>query len=253
MSGTHPTLYLLPHPTPNPAYLMAAQGEPWEIKFKRSLLVVLDLNGTLLVRKVRSSPICQSCTYANNAKNGSANFTPRPFVDQFLQYLCQNHFVVIWSSATPTNVMRMINKLFPTPDSRKCLIKMWSRNNLRLGEHYNKKVQVYKQLSWLWEDETLQDSFPGIGGYKWDQTNTVLIDDSLEKGAAEPFNLLKIDEFTMTEDGMRVDVLGQVAAYLERLRRFDNVSACIRQQPFRTLLDAGGRVFDWASVGVAAP
>lgn len=181
-------------------------------------------------------------------QTGSTSFTPRPHLEHFLQYALANHKVVIWSSAKPQNVYKMVNRLIPA-DQRHKVLQIWTRDHLRLGNHYNQKVQVYKQLSWLWNDAGIQNSFkPEFGGYRWDQTNTVLIDDTIEKAASEPYNLLKIDEFSITEDTLKVDVLGQVAAFLERLCRYDNVSACMHEGPYRTYLEENAETFHWASL-----
>lgn len=53
--GNPPTLYLLPHPQPDAAYMQLAKLPAGEINFKKTLLIVLDLNGTLLARKVSTT------------------------------------------------------------------------------------------------------------------------------------------------------------------------------------------------------
>ncbi|KAG9715446.1 hypothetical protein KCU90_g12097, partial [Aureobasidium melanogenum] len=90
-------------------------------------------------------------------------------------------------------------------------------------------VQVYKQLSWIWEDPTLQMNAP-LGG--WSQRDTVLVDDSVDKAAAEPHNLIEVDEFTNSAAQHENTTLLDVISYLERIRWFDNVSAEIRATPF---------------------
>jgi len=251
--GSSPKLYLLPHPKPDGLYMQLAKPPAREIIFKKTLLIVLDLNGTLLVRKVRTSVnVAQVPSIKPDSQTRSTSFTPRPHLEQFLQYALANHKVIIWSSAKPENVNKMVDNLL-SADQRQQVLRIWNRNQLNLGPHYNKKVQVYKQLSWLWNDIEVQRSFrPEFGGYRWDQTNTVLIDDTLEKAASEPYNLLKIDEFSITEDSLKVDVLGQVAAYLERLCWHDNVSACMRESPYRTYLEQDAEQFDWTRLGVHA-
>jgi hypothetical protein len=62
-----------------------------------------------------------------------------------------------------------------------------------------------------------------------------LIDDSLEKGRSEPFNLVEIPEFF--GDEMEIgEFLPQVHDFLNHLSMQSNVSACIRAQPFNALL-----------------
>lgn len=148
----------------------------------------------------------------------------------------------------------MVNQLF-NPAQREQLVKIWSREHLRLGAHYEAKVQVYKQLTWLWDDAEVQASFPRPSpefkvedgwkdppAAKWDQSNTVLIDDSVDKAASEPHNLLQIDEFTKENINDRTDVLGRVLAYLDGLKWEADVSSAMREQPF---VNGDGDEWDW--------
>ena len=151
---------------------------------------------------------------------------------------------MVWSSATRKNVQGMCDKLFEK-DQKDRLVAIWARDTLRLpAEAYNQKVQVYKQLSWVWRDIDVQTSSVSPDD-EWDQDNTVLIDDSVEKAASEPHNLIKIDEFEGTDEEKEMDVLGQVVEYLEKLRMEENVSAYIRETPF--VYDAD-KQFDWMEI-----
>jgi hypothetical protein len=87
---------------------------------------------------------------------------------------------------------------------------------------------VYKQLSWIWESD-IGSQNPDSG--LWDQTNTVLIDDSAKKAAAEPYNLVEIPEFNGKDE--EIDVLGQVLGHLQWLSLQPNVSNAIRRTPFK--------------------
>lgn len=235
-TGENPRQYLLPCPQPSESYLECANRPPRRLSSPKKLLIVLDLNGTLLVRSNRGS-----------------KYTPRPFVQKFLVYCLENHLLVVWSSARPHNVSPMVAQLF-TPEQHAKLVKVWSRDHLRLGVHFNAKVQVYKRLTWLWEDSEVQASFPSApfkveDGWKepplttmWDQTNTVLLDDSTEKAASEPFNLLRVDEFTQANKKDGDDVLGRVLVYLEDLKREADVSAAMRERPF---VNKEGAEWDW--------
>jgi hypothetical protein len=239
--GGNPRLYLLPRPKPSPSYLEQAQLSPRRLSNPKKLLIVLDLNGTLLVRSNRGS-----------------NYTPRPHVDKFLAYCLEHHALIVWSSARLQNVTAMVAQLF-TAEQRKKLVKIWSRNDLRLGKHFDAKVQVYKQLTWLWEDPEVQASFPMPAtlpfrfedGWKdslptkWDQTNTVLLDDSVDKAASEPHNLLQVDEFTKENIGNGEDVLGRVLAYIEDLKWEADISAAMRARPF---VNGQGEVWNWTSI-----
>lgn len=165
----------------------------------------------------------------------------RPYVNEFLRYLLKNHHVMVWSSARPYNVDPMCKKLFSQEEMAQ-LVAVWSRDHLRLPNNvYKEKVQVYKQLSWVWSDSAIQAK----SSARWSQADTVLIDDSIEKAASEPHNIIEIEEFEGKGEQMEVDVLGQVVQYLEALRWEKDVSAYMRSKPFA--FDAG-MSFDWAPV-----
>nr|POF17724.1 putative fcp1 likey domain-containing protein [Quercus suber] len=222
-----PQLYLIPKPSPSITYLERANEVPTTLDSSRRLLVILDLNGTLLARV-----------------NRSATFVRRPRVHEFLEYLFFHHRVMVWSSARPENVQAMCAQLF-TPQQQRQLVGVWARDMLRLGPHYNTKVQVYKTLAWVWDAPAIQATAtrPSLA---WAQHNTVLIDDSLEKAASEPFNLIEVDEFERRAEQMQSDVLGQVVLYLETLRWQENVSAFLRTSPFR--FDAAREGVQWSTI-----
>ncbi|CAD0094042.1 unnamed protein product [Aureobasidium vineae] len=199
-------------PTPSLPYLMNSLVTSPKLDHPNSLLVVLDLNGVLAYRKKKSKA-----------------YKPRPFVSTFLDYLFANHHVMIWSSGMPENVERIIGHMLSHERQQK-LVAMWSRDKLRLPDHlFSEKVQVYKQLSWIWEDPALQMNAP-LGG--WSQRDTVLVDDSIDKAAAEPHNLIEVDEYEGRPAQDQNTTLLEVIDYLERIRWYENVSAEIRAAPF---------------------
>ena len=206
----------IPHATS--AYLKASNVPPQPIQEPQHLLVVIDLNGTLLYRPSRKHP---------------TKFVARPNTSRFLKYCIDTFTVVIWSSARPENVHHMCNAIL-TRDLRNRTAAIWGRDKFGLSpEDYGTKVQCYKQLTKLWFDEQVASSHPAyhLGG-RWDQTNTVLVDDSVEKGKSEPFNLIPIPEFfgNRLEAG---EILPRVHDYLNYLSMHANVSACIRAHPFQ--------------------
>lgn len=231
--------YSLERPEPSPRYLELARAAPCRLDHPKKLLIVLDLNGTLLVRD----------RYLNTSEN-------RPHVVKFLEYCFEHHRVAIWSSARRRNVLEMLTRLF-TPQQIPQLVAIWSRQESRLGELINEKVQVYKQLHWFWDDPIVQASAcrsrdpdlpgtersdPGFG--KWDQTNTVLVDDSLEKADSEPYNLVQVEEFTGNAGSTQEDVLGAVLAYIEDLAWERDVSSAIHYKPFECARSQG---WNWTS------
>jgi hypothetical protein len=78
----------------------------------------------------------------------------------------------------------------------------------------------------------------------WDQTNTVLLDDSLEKADSEPYNLLQVEEFTGNAGSSQDDVSGAVLAYIEDLAWERDVSSATRYKPFEC---AGSQGWNWTA------
>jgi len=208
----------LPTPTPTSEYLSTASLPCKPLLVPQRLLLVLDLNGTLLFRH-----------------RAASSYRPRASLKPFLNYCLTHHSVLIWSSATPTNVTGVCAQLF-TPKQRRQLLGEWARDTLDLtSEEYCSKVQVYKRLDRIWEGRALQDSHPDFAskGTRWNQANTLLVDDSPTKAQAQPYNLVEIPEFTRNaalEKGK--DFLGQVVAYLEEARMWGDVSTFAKRKRF---------------------
>ncbi|KEY66194.1 hypothetical protein S7711_07651 [Stachybotrys chartarum IBT 7711] len=205
-------------PNPTARYLLRATSPPTALPSPRRILVIMDLNGTLLHRPSKRHPF---------------HFVERPHAKQFLSYCLDTFYVAIWSSARPDNVNKMVDRLL-TPEQRaKCLL-VWARDKFGLSlNDYNSRVQCYKRLTAVWADPGIVASHPDADrGVRWDQTNTVLVDDSLEKARTEPHNLLEIPEFQGLKRE-RTDVLPQVHDYLNALCHQSDVSSYIRENPFK--------------------
>lgn len=210
-AGHHPhrsRIPSLPVPIPTQSYLALASRPPIPLSRPQHLLIVLDLNGTLLVRK-----------------KAGKTFHPRQSLQPFLDYCFAKHSLLVWSSATPHNVHGVCSTLF-TPAQRSQLLGEWGRDTLGLTPaQYREHVQVYKCLSTVWADEGLQARHPGaMAGERWDQSNTVLIDDSKAKAMAQPWNLVQVPEFVRQSTGEEGDVLGQVVRWLEEAMGWSDVS-----------------------------
>ena len=228
-----------PAPQPTPTYLTRAHHPPTLLPNPQPLLLVLDLNGTLLYRNRTHAP-------------GKPH--PRPSLTLFLTYALTHHRVLIWSSAKPHNVHSMCSHLF-TPPQRSLLLGEWARDTLGLtASQYKDRVQVYKNLDRIWNDESLPrppQSQAGGGGQRWGQHNTLLIDDSALKASAQPYNHIEIPEFVKGSEteGDGKDVLGKVVGYLEEARKYSDVSAFGRVRRFH--IDDGWR-WKWNGMGRSA-
>ena len=226
---SHISTSLAPEPTAN--YLAQSSRPTQKLLLPQTLLIVLDLNGTLLYR------------------TKSRVIYPRPNLAKFLKYCLTNHCVCIWSSARPLNVELMCSTIFE-PYQRALLLAEWGRDTFGLSKvDYDEKVQVYKRLDVLWSKPSLQRNHPhNQSGGRWSQANTVLIDDNMLKAVAQPYNHIEIPEYTSklrvnsAKEGEDV-VLGQVVAYLEEARMWKDVSSFMRHEKF---MIKGGWDWDWA-------
>ncbi|KAF2003070.1 HAD-like protein [Amniculicola lignicola CBS 123094] len=203
----------LPVPKPSKNYIRMSNLKAIVQESPSRKLVILDLNGTLVFRD-----------------GGKRNkVVARPCLRPFMKYLFDNFSVMIWSSATPKNVSKTVDKLFDTTNISK-LIGVWSRDRFGLTQRqYETKIQVYKELTMVWADKEIQDQAPPGG---WDQSNTILIDDTMEKAVAQPYNHVQLLEYTGSRDADWT--LRSVAAYLEAVRKQKNVSAFMRVTPYHS-------------------
>jgi len=120
------------------------------------------------------------------------------------------------------------------------VVAIWGRDRFGLDkDDYYRRVQCYKRLSKLWGDDAVARSHPNYeGGGRWNQGNTVLVDDSLEKARAEPHNLVRIPEYAGLPE--RPDILPQVHDYINELCFQSDVSTYIRCNPFQAEIETSG-------------
>lgn len=236
-------------PVPTSAYMQQASQTPKLRSHPQPLLIILDLNGTLIFRKHKKLP---------------PNFARRAGLEQFLDELTQKYSVMIWSSSKPATVDAICKKLFPD-DKKDSIVAMWGRDKFDLTHaQYNSKLQVYKELRKVWADPQIQAAYPGREpvntnaapsrpggkfskrnkkrqennsnesaqsppvGQRWDQTNTILIDDSKLKALSEPYNILEIPEFTGNPSIDESTLFTNVLRKLDTLSRHDDVSKMMR-------------------------
>ncbi|KAL9623340.1 MAG: hypothetical protein Q9160_002447 [Pyrenula sp. 1 TL-2023] len=211
-----------PAPCATDVYLAQAKLPCVRLKSPQRLLLVLDLNGTLIARQTRSQP---------------SLFDRRPGLDKFFSYIFTHHSVMIYTSSQPWTVSVVLPKLF-TESQREQLVAVWNRNYLDLTpEQYREKVQVYKRLQKVWGDQEVQakyleESKGKESGSAWNQMNTVLIDDSELKALAQPHNLLQVPEFPKhcpkKDLPAHERALDEVILKLEQLKWQTDVSRLIR-------------------------
>lgn len=204
-------------PNPSQDYLTRASFPTMRLPSPKPLLIIIDLNGTLLHRPSKRAP---------------STFIERPLARAFLQRCLAKHTVAIWSSARPDNVARMCAQLLSPADLSR-VAAVWGRDRFGLSsDDYNKRTQCYKRLTRLWADPAVGGAHPAAAaGAVWTQGNTVLIDDSAEKARSEPHNAVTLPEFAGDVDEAP-RVLELVEEYLDALAWQMDVSTYIRVKPF---------------------
>ncbi|KAF9999733.1 hypothetical protein BGZ65_004961 [Modicella reniformis] len=207
-----------------PSYLIKAREEPITMITPQKLLVILDLNGTLFYRARRNRAV-----------------TSRPYLTQFLDFLFNHCRVMVWSSARPHSVENMLSSGFGARVSK--LDRIWNREHFQLPENdYIRNVLTIKDLEFVWDDiaRDKSDTVHASGGgnsneesIEFDQTNTILIDDSTAKIQLQPYNGVALRDFDeeLAKVGTDNELL-KVKKYLEKLIYQANVSAYMRLHPF---------------------
>jgi len=206
-------------PNPTKQYLTTASEPLIRLQQPQNLLLVIDLNGTLLYRPDRRQP---------------TKFTPRPNAELFLTYCIETFHVVIWSSAREENVGPMVTTLL-TPKLREKVIQIWGRRKFDLTpSDFDRRVICYKRLDTVWKDPKVALSHPeSAWGGVWDQSNTILIDDTAEKARSEPYNIIEVPEWS---GDMSDNTLPLVHDFLNNLSLHKNVSAALRTDSFTSHL-----------------
>jgi hypothetical protein len=204
------------------SYLVKAD-ETHSLKDPLPKLLVLDLNGTLV--------------YRDNAKR---DIILRPHMERFMKYIfdsSNNFAVMVWSSAQPKNVDKMVRAAFGSYEKK--LVAKWTRKHLNLSDQdYYQKVDTIKDLEKVWRElnNNKPTTFPQI---VWDQTNTILIDDSYLKAKLQPYNAIHLPDFDDERCKSRKDhELYNVIDYLRILHNQSNVSAYIKNFPYTSPNDS---------------
>jgi hypothetical protein len=236
-------------PFPSEKYLaQASSRQPRKLARSQPFLVVLGLNGTLLYRQNHRDP---------------TDIIWRRDLKHFLNYLFKRYKVMIWSSAQPETVDMMSRIVFGK--KKPLLIAQWAGDKLSLPPaESTDKAQVYKSLDQIWADESIQakypkdkkrtwkikyrhdknDNNPGNGSkqdagdetnqfiptLRWDQTNTVLIDDSILNATSHPYNMLQVPEFTKESASRErhADILKKALKRLTWLSKADDASCALK-------------------------
>ncbi|KAJ7816514.1 hypothetical protein B0H14DRAFT_2844637 [Mycena olivaceomarginata] len=148
-------------------------------------LLVLDLNGTLLLRskRTRSGP-----SPPNPGITRSRLVHPRPYLGTFKEYIFHPSTkkwldAMVWSSAQPHSVADMLNHCFG--QQQREFLAIWARDTLGLPPSlYHQKTQTTKDLAKPWA------TFP-----EHSHRTTLLLDDSARKAHLHPHNHVCVREY----------------------------------------------------------
>ncbi|KAJ7176771.1 hypothetical protein C8R46DRAFT_1077286 [Mycena filopes] len=157
-------------------------------------LLVLDLNGTLLLRSKHRASSPASFGPRPRAVH------PRPYLNSFRDYIFHPSTMawldtMVWSSAQPRSVADMVNHCFG-PHQRNFLA-IWARDTLGLPPAlYDKKIQTTKDLSKPWT------AFPDHSS-----RTTLLLDDSALKAHRHPHNHVCVREYVQETRNHDLEVL----------------------------------------------
>lgn len=185
-------------------------------------LIVLDLNGLLIFRVFHREKDKFKENLNTSEKVNEFYVWKRPHVEAFLDWIFDHFSVGIWSSAMHKNVDALIEWTMGT-ERRKRLVFEWDQSRCLKEDHpiHKHKPLFLKPLSLVWE------SFP-----EWNESNTLLVDDSPLKAKRNPDHLLfSPPEWSIeTECGKaELDKNGDIRTYLEELHNWkDTVASFVK-------------------------
>jgi hypothetical protein len=120
---------------PSPSYLDFSSEPSKTLREPTRKLLILDLNGTLLLRSPR--PPKSSRGNYQQPHPAARRVLPRPYLAAFRAYLFAPQTrawldVMVWSSAQPHSVEDMVSHALG--EDRKWLVAIWARDTLGLAE-----------------------------------------------------------------------------------------------------------------------
>ncbi|KAF8152569.1 hypothetical protein B0H34DRAFT_121141 [Crassisporium funariophilum] len=190
--------------SPTPAYMHSSSLPSHSLPSPTASrkLLVLDLNGTLLLRAAHSGRRFPPPTQGTAPRLPALRtIYPRPYLGSFRKYLFREETRVwldtmVWSSAQPHSVGDMVDKCFG--EEREMLKVVWARDTLGLkGDEYYKKTQTTKDLSKPWKEipSIIPGSSPTSASTSHSERSTLLMDDSPLKAVLQPWNHLCVPEY----------------------------------------------------------
>ncbi len=146
---------------------------------RKKPLLILDMNNVLVFRcnqhfQTKDYPHLVKYNHLASLLGGRFLTWQRPYLTEFLDFCFANYTVAVWSSARAENVDDLVDFVFGK--SRTSLLFVWNQSQCKVMDPPGGwKPQFRKQLSHVWA------AFPD-----YNETNTVMIDDSIDKMSENP-------------------------------------------------------------------
>ncbi|KAI9451518.1 hypothetical protein BJY52DRAFT_1351994 [Lactarius psammicola] len=174
--------------TPSESYIAFSRTPSTTLSSPTRKLLVLDLNGTLLLRSPRPPRSARGQYHMGPAPR---RVMPRPYLPALRAYFFAPRTrawldVMVWSSAQPHSVDDMLLHTFGK--DRAELVAVWARDTLGLAEDH------YLASSRHASPEPTEPTWSGHSA-----ATTILLDDSHAKAALQPYNHLCVREYTRAQ------------------------------------------------------
>lgn len=198
------------------------------------VLLILDLNGILFERVYANKDEKPSSSGKHDTKLGNHYAWKRPGLEEFIKFVLSKFHIGVWSSARLENVNYMVEFAFPSEEQRKKIRFRFSQSDCsQIGFYKDKpnKPVFMKELKKVWE------MFPN----EFDKTNTLLIDDSIEKVALNPpytaihpaeWKREMQDDVELLPGGKIYEYLNKLSNEATRLQNRFNVQEYVKNNPF---------------------
>uniref|UniRef100_A0A7N0VCW7 FCP1 homology domain-containing protein n=2 Tax=Kalanchoe fedtschenkoi TaxID=63787 RepID=A0A7N0VCW7_KALFE len=194
----------------------------------RRKLLILDLNGLLadIVAHVRSG-------YKPDIMVSQKAVFTRPFCESFLQFCFERFDVAVWSSRVKKNVDKVLD--FLMGGLKKKLVFYWDRSHCTITRfptvENSDKPLVLKELKKIWEKH---QSHIAWEKEKYNQSNTLLLDDSPYKALRNPADtaIFPLSYQHTDVNDCSLGPGGDLRVYLEKLAMADSIPEYVRNHPF---------------------
>ncbi|KAI9439011.1 hypothetical protein H4582DRAFT_2111288 [Lactarius indigo] len=180
--------------TPSESYLAFSSIPSATLSSPTRKLIVLDLNGTLLLRSPRPP---RSARGQHHLGPAPRRVMPRPYLPALRSYFFAPSTrawldIMIWSSAQPHSVDDMLLHTFG--HDRSGFVAVWARDTLGLTEDHYLASSRHASPEPTWSSHSA--------------ATTILLDDSHAKAALQPYNHLCVPEYTRAQRNADLTALG---------------------------------------------